>query len=124
MVTSGAWQKYAYSWRYGSIWAKCDKTLTKEHPYDCHQFTDCIGISHRHAHSPTTRLRGADRTSSDQSPTSGAARQAPLDDGCWSQPQPDCTPDAPHPWDRLPMASALARPEPEAGPGGSGRAER
>src|SRR6266478_4343250 len=123
-LTSGAWQKYSYSWRHGIIWAECAKTLTKENPYDYDHFVDCTCIPYRHAHGQTTCLRGADRTPSDQSPASGAACQGPFGDGCWSQQQPDCTPDAPQPWDRVRVAPSLARPDPEAGPGGSGRAER
>ena len=122
--SSGAWQKYSDSWRYGIIWAECSKTLTKENPYDYDHFADCTCIPSRHAHGQTTCLRGAGRTPSDQSPASGAACQAPVGDGCWSQQQPDGTPDAPQPWDRVRVAPSLARPYPYAGTGGSGRTER
>src|SRR5438128_14209 len=111
-ATSGAWQKYSYSWKHGIIWAECAKTLTKENPYDYYHFADCTCIPYRHAHGQTTCLRGADRTPSDQSPASGAACQAPVGHGCWSQQQPDCTPDAPQPWDRVRVAPSLARPDP------------
>src|SRR5437016_4695683 len=75
LLSSGAWQKYAYRpWR-GIIGAKKGQAFLKGGSYDHRRFAVSRGLPPGAADCTTTGLLGTACTPSDQSPASGATRQ-------------------------------------------------
>src|SRR5215467_13029967 len=76
---SGAWQKYAYNRTYGIIRAKNGEGLPQGCSYDSYRFPQGA------VDDTTTNLSGADYTTSDQAPASGATCQDSVGAGNGSQ---------------------------------------
>jgi len=113
--SSGAWQKYPYSWRHDIIGAQKSPVLPTGVSYAHRHCAIPRGIPQGPADGTTTGRRGADGAPADESPAAGTVRQDALSAGDGSQPVPRDAPDAPQSRDGTPLAPAMARSCPQAG---------